>query len=51
MDASLLSSRSYAVEKEHMDSHMRKLELDNTTLKMENKSLREKYNRAQCMCI
>ncbi|KAF6018565.1 hypothetical protein EB796_023109 [Bugula neritina] len=51
MDASLLSSRSYAVEKEHMDSHMRKLELDNTTLKMENKSLREKYNRAQSQIV
>ena len=38
----------YAIEKEQTDSQLRKLELENSSLKLENKSLKDKYNRAQC---
>ncbi|GFO50406.1 interaptin-like isoform x1 [Plakobranchus ocellatus] len=43
---SLSDMKSYLVEKEMMESQMRKLSLENSTLQMENKLMRDKYNRA-----
>ncbi|XP_067930296.1 early endosome antigen 1-like [Watersipora subatra] len=42
--------RSYAAEKDHT-SQLRKLEIENTTLKIDNKALKEKYNRAHSQIV
>ncbi|XP_048247989.1 uncharacterized protein LOC124115575 isoform X2 [Haliotis rufescens] len=38
--------RNFMVEKEKMESQMRKLQVENSTLVMENKLMKEKFNRA-----
>ncbi|KAK7115731.1 trichohyalin-like [Littorina saxatilis] len=39
-------ARNFIVEKELLESQMRKVQLENSTLQTENKLLKEKYNRA-----
>ncbi|XP_025077437.1 cingulin-like protein 1 isoform X1 [Pomacea canaliculata] len=41
-----VESRSYSFEKELLESQMHKMQLENSTLKTENKLLKDKYNRA-----
>ncbi|XP_067665526.1 uncharacterized protein [Haliotis asinina] len=41
-----LDVRSFMVEKEKMESQMRKLQVENSTLVTENKLMKEKFNRA-----
>ncbi|XP_005105360.1 golgin subfamily A member 4 isoform X2 [Aplysia californica] len=43
---SLTDMKSFLVEKEMLESQMRKLSLENSTLQMENKLLKDKYNRS-----
>ncbi|KAK7496879.1 hypothetical protein BaRGS_00011859, partial [Batillaria attramentaria] len=42
----MADSRSFIVEKELLESQMRKVQLENSTLNTENKLLKDKYNRA-----
>lgn len=40
-------TRNYEIENELSESRLRKLEVENSSLKSENKSLKDKYHRAQ----